>query len=440
MKKNKINVIGAGLAGCECAYQLAMRGYDVNLFEMKPKKFSEAHSNSDFCELVCSNSLKSSQITNACGLLKEEMRKMDSITMLTADECQVPAGGALAVDRLKYAKEVTRKIKQIPNITVTNEEVTNLNMFSTDEIVVVATGPLTSNGLQEFLKGEISDFMYFYDAASPIVTAESINYDKAFFGDRYGKGDADYLNCPMTQEEYLEFYNELVKAECVLLKEFEKKDIFDGCMPIEIMAKRGVDTMRFGPLKPVGLIDKGERSYAVLQLRYENEDKTLFNLVGFQTNLKFKEQKRVFSLISALKDADFVRYGVMHRNTFINAPKVLNVGCQMKDKQNVFFAGQITGVEGYVESAMSGLHTALQIDYFLKNDKLLRINSKTMMGALINYISKDNSKFQPMNANFGIVDIVENKVRIKNKIERYAVVAQEALLETEKNIEKFKGE
>ncbi|MEG1519750.1 MAG: methylenetetrahydrofolate--tRNA-(uracil(54)-C(5))-methyltransferase (FADH(2)-oxidizing) TrmFO, partial [Clostridia bacterium] len=298
----------------------------------------------------------------------------------------------------------------------------------------------TSDGLQEFLKNEISDFMYFYDAASPIVTAESIDYEKSFFGDRYGKGDADYLNCPMSKSEYLEFYNELINAECVILKDFEKKDVFEGCMPIEIMAKRGVDTMCFGTLKPVGLSQDGEKHHAVLQLRYENEEKTLFNLVGFQTNLKFSEQKRVFSLIPALKNAEYVRYGVMHRNTFVNAPKVLNLGCQFKKNLNIFFAGQITGVEGYVESAMSGLYTALQIDHLLKFGELLKINSKTMMGSLINYISKENAKFQPMNANFGIVDALEINIGVRNKIDRYKSIADLALQETEKNIKKFEGE
>ncbi|MEG2002175.1 MAG: methylenetetrahydrofolate--tRNA-(uracil(54)-C(5))-methyltransferase (FADH(2)-oxidizing) TrmFO, partial [Clostridia bacterium] len=358
--------------------------------------------------------------------------------MLTADKTQVPAGGALAVDREKYAKAVTDKLKKMPNINVINEEVTDLNAL--DGITVVATGPLTSDGLQEFLKNEISDFMYFYDAASPIVTAESIDYEKSFFGDRYGKGDADYLNCPMSKSEYLEFYNELINAECVILKDFEKKDVFEGCMPIEIMAKRGVDTMCFGTLKPVGLSQDGEKHHAVLQLRYENEERTLFNLVGFQTNLKFSEQKRVFSLIPALKNAEYVRYGVMHRNTFVNAPKVLNLGCQFKKNLNIFFAGQITGVEGYVESAMSGLYTALQIDHLLKFGNLLKINSKTMMGSLINYISKENAKFQPMNANFGIVDALEINIGVRNKIDRYKSIADLALQETEKNIKKFEGE
>ncbi len=438
MNNNIINVIGAGLAGSECAYQLAKRGYKVNLYEMKPKKMSPAHELEDFCELVCSNSLKNANVTNACGLLKAEMRKMDSITMLTADECAVPAGSALAVDREVYAKAVTDKLKAHENITIINEEVTDLSTI--EGIKVVATGPLTSDGMQDYLKAEIDEFLYFYDAASPIVSADSIDFDRAFFGDRYGKGDADYLNCTMRKDEYMEFFENLIAGETVILKDFEKKEIFEGCMPIEVMASRGIDTMRFGPLKPVGLTDSGERYYAVLQLRSENADKTLFNLVGFQTNLKFGEQKRIFSMIPALKNAEFVRYGVMHRNTFVNSPKVLNAGCQYKKDENIYFAGQITGVEGYVESALSGLYTALQIDYFLKNGKLNSMNSKTMTGALVNYIQVTNSKFQPMNANFGILDTAEFTFRIKNKMERYQGYADRALLEIDDVITSFEGE
>ncbi len=438
LKKNKINVIGGGLAGSECCYQLLTRGYDVTLYEMKPKKYSPAHSLPDFCELVCSNSLKSANVTSACGLLKEEMRRFDSLTILTADKCRVPAGNAIAVDREVYAREVTKKLLEFPNLTVVNEEVEDLSKL--DGITVVATGPLTSEPLQNYLKNQIEDFMYFYDAASPIVSAESIDYERAFFGDRYDKGDSDYLNCGMNKEEYTEFYNALVTAESVILKDFEKKDVFESCMPIEIMAKRGMDTMRFGPMKPVGLYHNGQKFYAVLQLRYENAERTMFNLVGFQTNLKFPEQKRVFSMIPALKNAEYLRYGVMHRNTFVNAPKVLNMGCQYKKNPNVFFAGQITGVEGYVESAMSGLYTALQIHHMLEKGEMFKLSNKTMMGALVNYISSPNEKFQPMNSNYGIVDSLETAVRIKGKQERYKALSEIALMETDKDKIRITGE
>lgn len=431
-KDIKINVIGGGLAGSECAYQLAKVGFNVVLYEMKPTKFSDAHKLDDLCELVCSNSLKNSSITNACGLLKEEMKKFDSLTMKMAHQCKVPAGGALAVDREQYARLVTCELEKMDNIEIVREEVVDFK----DGINIIATGPLTSDNLFEKLQTVFPDFLYFYDAAAPIIEATSIDYTKAFFGDRYGKGDSDYLNCGMNKEEYLEFYENLINAQCVVLKSFEKREIFEGCMPVEVMAKRGVDTLRYGPMKPVGLSENGEKHYAVLQLRYENNKKNLFNMVGFQTNLTFKEQKRVFSYIPALKNAEYSRYGVMHRNTFLNSPKLLNKGCQLKSNPNIFFAGQITGVEGYVESAMSGLYTALQVIHFLKNETLFDMSSKTIMGALINYISTENSKFQPMNANFGILDTMDVKIKTRNKMEKYQAYADMAIVE----IEKFKTE
>lgn len=425
---SRINVIGAGLAGSEAAWQLANRGYEVFIYEMKPKKFSPAHRLNGFCELVCSNSLKSSSLTNACGLLKEEMRRLNSITMLTADEAKIPAGGALAVDRNIYSEKVTKKILDLPNVHLITDEVTDLDNL--EGITIVATGPLTSEGLQKYLKTKMDDFLYFYDAVSPVVSADSINYDKAFFADRYGKGEADYLNCPMTSKEYFDFYNELVKAECVILRNFEKREIFDSCMPVEIMAKRGVETLCFGPLKPVGLGDEDKKYKAIVQLRYENKEKTMFNLVGFQTNLKFSEQKRVFSMIPGLENAEFLRYGVMHRNTFINSPKLLNEGVQLKTNEKIFFAGQITGVEGYVESAMSGLIAAIQIDRMLKGEEFIKFSPKTAIGGLMNFLTTENSKFQPMNANFGIID-TKGLQRIRNKRERYEIVSKIALEETD---------
>lgn len=424
----KINVIGGGLAGSECALYLASKGYKVDLYEMKPKKKSPAHKLDGMCELVCSNSLKSNLLTNACGLLKEEMRILGSKVIATADECKVPAGNALAVDRELFSEKVTKLIRAEENITVIEEEVSVLPEGRT----VIATGPLTSEALLRELSCLTGDFLHFYDAAAPIVTAESIDMSRAFFGDRYGKGDNDYLNCPMNKEEYLAFYEALVSAESVTLREFEKGDLFEGCMPIELMAKRGVDTMRFGPLKPVGFEKQTEKAYAILQLRAENEEKTLFNLVGFQTNLTFPEQKRVFSMIPALKSAEFMRYGVMHKNTFIDSPKLLELGCQLKANNDIFFAGQITGVEGYVESAMSGMYAAMQIISLDSCGKLLNLSDKTVFGALIKYISTENADFQPMNANFGIVSYDHEKFKKLKKLDKYLAIAKIALEETEK--------
>ncbi len=422
-----VKVIGAGLAGCEAAYQLAKYGISVELYEMKPKKFSPAHSNENFCELVCSNSLKADRIENACGLLKEEMRFFDSVIMQAADVSKVPAGGALAVDREIFAEFATKLIKSNPLITVKNEEVTEID---TDSFTIIATGPLTSEGLSravEKLTG--SEGLYFYDAAAPVITKESIDMDKVFYGARYGRGTADYINCPMTKEEYTAFYEELINAETAPLKDFENQTVFEGCMPVEVMAKRGEQTLLFGPLKPVGLVNPKtgkDDAYAVVQLRQDNKEASLFNLVGFQTNLKWGEQKRVFSMIPGLLDAEFVRYGVMHRNTFIDAPRVINKYYQMKRFPKVFFAGQITGVEGYVESASSGILAGFNMAMLINGKPMFEPSSKTAIGSLPLYISNEGiEKLQPMNANFGIIDSLDR--RIKNKVERYNAIACRAL-------------
>ena len=421
----EIIVIGGGLAGTEAAYQIAKRGLNVKLYEMKPKKFSPAHSNSNLAEIVCSNSFKSNSITNACGLLKEELRILDSLLIKTADENSVPAGQALAVDREKFSESITNKIKQIENIEIINEEVEEI---PSDAIVVIATGPLTSEGLaQNIAKLTEVDKLYFYDAAAPIIEKESINMNVAFWGDRYGKGDSNYINLPMNKEEYENFYNELVKAEVVTLHNFEKKEIFEGCMPIEIMAKRGIDTLRFGPLKPVGFTDPrtGERPYAIVQLRQDNTEGTLFNMVGFQTNLKFGEQKKVFSMIPGLENAEFVKYGVMHRNTYINSTKLLDETYNLKKNPNIFFAGQITGVEGYVESISSGLVAGINAANFALGKPKTIFPKDTVIGKLADYISTENSHFQPMNANFGILPPLEEK--IKDKQLKYEKMAKRAI-------------
>lgn len=422
-----VKVIGAGLAGCEAAWQLAKRGIDVRLYEMKPKKYSPAHSNENFAELVCSNSLKADRIENACGLLKEEMRLFDSVMMEAADISRVPAGGALAVDRDIFSQYITDKIKGHPLITVINEEVTEIDP---GDYTIIATGPLTSDGLFPAianLTGE--DELYFYDAAAPIVTAESINRSKVFKAARYDKGTADYINCPMTKDEYTSFYNELINAETAPIKDFENNKVFEGCMPVEVMAKRGEQTLVFGPLKPVGLVNPKtgkDDAYAVVQLRQDNKEGTLYNLVGFQTNLKWGEQKRVFSMIPGLENAEFVRYGVMHRNTYINAPKTLNRYYQMKRFPKIFFAGQITGVEGYVESASSGILAGYNMAKLLQDEAMFEPSQKTCIGALPLYISSGTiTNFQPMNANFGIIEGLGEKIR--NKAERYNKIALRAL-------------
>ena len=423
----KVKVIGAGLAGCEAVWQLVKENIEVELYEMKPKKYSPAHSMEGFAELVCSNSLKADRIENACGLLKEEMRMFDALMMSAADVSRVPAGGALAVDRDKFSEFITEKIKSHPLVTVINEEVTSINP---DEYTIIATGPLTSDLLSEAI-GKLTgnDELYFYDAAAPIVTEESIDKSKVFKAARYDKGTADYINCPMTKEEYTAFYEELISAQTAPLKEFENQKVFEGCMPVEVMAKRGFDTLTFGPLKPVGLVNPAtgkDDAFAVVQLRQDNLEGTLYNLVGFQTNLKWGEQKRVFSMIPGLENAEFVRYGVMHRNTYINSPKLLNKYYQMENHPKLFFAGQITGVEGYVESASSGILAGYNMARYIKEKEMLEPNSKTCIGALPLYISnKANDKFQPMNANFGIIDGLEE--RIKKKAERYEKIANRAL-------------
>ena len=428
-----ITIIGGGLAGCEAAYQIAKRGIKVKLYEMKPKKFSPAHNNESLAEIVCSNSFKSNTITNACGLLKEELRKLDSLLIKIADKTSVPAGQALAVDRETFSKKVTEEIEKNPNIEIIREEFSKID--EKNGITIIATGPLTSQKMsEEIIRLTGKNKLAFYDAAAPIIEKDSINFDIAFYGDRYGKeGDSSYINLPMNKQEYEEFYNELINAEVVTLHEFEKKEIFEGCMPIEIMAKRGIDTIRFGPLKPVGFTDprNNTRPYAIVQLRQDNTEGTLYNMVGFQTNLKFGEQKRVFSMIPGLENAEFIKYGVMHRNTFINSPELLDNTYNLKQNPNIYFAGQITGVEGYVESIASGMVAGLNavIDFKNKNAKT-RGNKKifpkeTIIGALADYISTENQNFQPMNANFGILPPLEQK--IKDKQERYKKMAERSL-------------
>ena len=426
-----VKIIGAGLAGCEAALQLADRGISVKLYEMKPKKYSPAHKSENFAELVCSNSLKADRVENACRLLKEEMRHFNSIMMQAADISRVPAGGALAVDRDKFSEFITNKIKSHPDIEVITDEVTEIN---TDEYTIIATGPLTSDGLSKSIIELTGDRgLSFYDAAAPIVTAESIDFDKVFKAARYDKGTADYINCPMTEEEYKDFYEALISAETAELKGFEDSKVFEGCMPVEVMAKRGYQTLTFGPLKPVGLTNPKtgkDDAYAVVQLRQDNSEGTLYNLVGFQTNLRWGEQKRVFSMIPGLENADFVRYGVMHRNTFINSPKLLDTYYRMKDYSKIYFAGQITGVEGYVESASSGIMAGYNLACELLGKPMADLDTKTVTGALAMYISTPNENFQPMNANFGIVSGLNE--RIRKKQERYAKIAERALAEIKK--------
>ncbi len=429
MTQTEVTVVGGGLAGSEAAYYLASHGIKTTLIEMKPKKFTPAHESENFGELVCSNSLKSNDVyANACGLLKEEMRLLGSMVIEAADNTKVPAGAALAVDREKFSAYITEKLKTCPNLTIVSEEVKRLPEMEKDgdRYLIIATGPLTSDALSEEIKNFTGGGLHFYDASAPIVSAESVDMSCAFTGDRYGKGTGDYINCPMTKEEYYAFVDALLSAERAQLHEFEKGEIFEGCMPIEVMASRGKDTLRFGTLKPVGLFDEdGKRHYAVLQLRKEDGGGRTYNLVGFQTNLKFSEQKRVFSMIPALKHADFLRYGVMHRNTYIQSPDVLNSDFSFKNNRRIYFAGQITGVEGYVESAMSGLLTAIHItDEILKRPTHV-FDERTVCGALEKYISTPTKDFQPMNANFGI--LASLPVRIKDKKERYKALAERAL-------------
>ena len=445
--KPYITVIGGGLAGAEAAYQIAKEGIKVKLYEMKPVHFSPAHSNENLAEIVCSNSFKSNLHTNACGLLKEELRWLDSLLIRVADETAVPAGQALAVDRELFSEKVTQILEDNKQIEIIHEEVKDIAVLAKEGIVIVATGPLTSDALSENIaKITGQDKLHFYDAAAPIVLKDSVNKDIAFWGDRYeqerakqesidewknrrkGIKEADYLNLPMNQEEYEAFWEALVKAEVVQLHEFEKREIFEGCMPIEVMAKRGKDTLRFGPLKPVGFTDlrTGKRPYAVVQLRQDNMTGNLYNLVGFQTNLKFGEQKRVFQMIPGLEKAEFVKYGVMHRNTFLNAPQLLNQTYQLKQNENIYFAGQITGVEGYVESISSGMIAALNaIKQYKHSKERVIFSEETMIGAISHYIATPNDKFQPMNANFGILPPLKEKIR--DKKERYTKLADRAI-------------
>ena len=425
----EVLIVGGGLAGSEAAYYLASRGIKTTLVEMKPKKFTPAHESENYGELVCSNSLKSNDIyANACGLLKEEMRLLGSMIMEAADATKVPAGAALAVDREKFSAYITQKLKSCPNLTLLSEEVKKVP--STEEqggrYVIIATGPLTSDALSEDILRLTGGGLHFYDASAPIISADSVDMSCAFTGDRYGKGTGDYINCPMDKDEYSAFVDARLGAERAELHEFEKGEIFEGCMPLEVMASRGRDTLRYGTLKPVGLYgEDGKRPYAVLQLRKENEAGTTYNLVGFQTNLKFPEQKRVFSMIPALKNAEFLRYGVMHRNTYIQSPDVLNRHFAVMNNQRLFFAGQITGVEGYVESAASGLLAAIHIADEILERPTHVFDDRTVCGALQTHITTKVKDFQPMNANFGILESLP--VRIKDKKERYRALAERAL-------------
>lgn len=423
---NTVTVVGAGLAGCEAAWQLANRGIQVRLIEMKPEKMTPAHTSHNFAELVCSNSLRSDELTNAVGLLKEELRRLGSLILECADARRVAAGGALAVDREGYSALVTSKIKSHPNIEVISEEVKEIP----DGEVILASGPLTSDALAERIAEKCSDvgFLNFYDAAAPIVTIESVDMESAFFASRYDKGTADYVNCPMSKEEYLTFWKELCGAKEAHIHGFDDGGVFEGCMPVEVMARRGEDTLRFGPLKPVGLVDprNGRENYAVVQLRRDNASGTIYNIVGFQTHLTFSEQKRVFSLIPALKDAEFVRYGVMHRNTYLNSPKLLDRYYRLKSEPRISFAGQITGVEGYVESCASGMTVGLETAARLLGQKPYDFPRETAIGALGLYVSDSSIlNFQPMNVNFGIIEPLDK--RIRGKRNKNAAISERAL-------------
>ncbi len=425
MIMKKFTVIGAGLAGCEAAWQIAESGYNVTLLEMKPERFSPAHKSKNFAELVCSNSLKAARIDSAAGLLKEEMTRLGSLTVPVARNCAVPAGGALAVDRNEFSETVTDMINSHPNITVEHRLVEEI-ILDDNEILVIATGPLTEGKLGEEIQKLCGDYLSFYDAAAPIVTADSVDMQKAFGASRYDRGgEDDYINCPFNKAEYENFIDELINAEGTVVHDF---DVYEGCMPIEKLAKRGLDAPRFGPMKPVGLVDPntGHRPWACVQLRRENSKGTMFNLVGFQTNLKFGEQKRVFSMIPGLENAEFVRYGVMHRNSFLNSPKLLNADFSLRNNPNIFFAGQITGVEGYMESAASGIMAGINAIRRVRGEESLVLSEYNMIGALSQYISDESvTNFQPMGANFGILPPIEPK--IKDKRERYAALANRAL-------------
>lgn len=431
-----VNIIGGGLAGCEATYQLAKRGIKVRLFEQKPIKFSPAHTNKNLAEIVCSNSFKSTDLATASGLLKAELELLDCLLLKVANSVSVPAGSALAIDRELFAQKVTEYIANMPNVEIVYGEVENIDF---NEPTIIATGPLTSDKLAESIKqllGENSS-LSFYDASAPIINADTLITEKTFTAGRYGKGESDYINCPMNKEEYYTFVNELVNAKRVELKEFENVNVFEGCMPVEIMASRGEDTLRFGPLRPVGLLDNnGVRPYAIVQLRKESNTNNLYNLVGFQTNLLFPEQKRVFSLIPALANAEFVKYGVMHRNSYICAPKYLTSNFKVKHKNNIWFAGQISGVEGYVESIASGLIAAISVYNQIKGNNQVEWNNNTLIGALTNYISTAEEKnFQPMNANFGILPALEDNIR--DKKERKIAYTNRALQHMKQTIQQF---
>ena len=423
--QKKVKIIGGGLAGAEAAYSLARKGVKVELYDIKPIKKTPAHTSNNYAELVCSNSLKSNDVYgNAAGLLKEELRLLGSLTIEAADNTKVPAGNALAVDREKFSAYVTEKLRAEQNITHISQEVQDVD---TTEYTIVASGPLTTDKLSENLSKLVGGGLSFFDASAPIIDFESIDMEHAFFGDRYDKGNGDHINCPMSKEEYLAFMQDLTTAERAKLHDFESTTVFEGCMPVEIMASRGVDTLRFGPLKPVGLTDPktGRWAYACLQLRKEDENGSMYNMVGFQTNLTFGEQKRVFANIPALKNAEYLRYGVMHRNTFINSPKVLNNDYSLKEYPNVYFAGQITGVEGYVESAASGLMSAVYLERKLNGKSISAVSENTVLGALAKYITTENKDFEPMNANFGILPPLGRIVR--DKAERKRLMAERSL-------------
>jgi len=437
VQNKHVTVVGAGLAGSEAAWQIASQGVPVTLYEMRPVRRTPAHHTEQFAELVCSNSLRANGLTNAVGVLKEEMRRLDSLILSAADKHAVPAGGALAVDREGFSGEVTKRLREHPLITVVNEEFTTI---PEDGIVVIATGPLTSPELSAQIRELLGEeYFYFFDAAAPIVMKDSIDMSKVFLASRYDKGEAAYLNCPMTEEQFEAFYEALTTAETAEVKDFEKNMVFEGCMPIEVMAGRGKQTMLFGPLKPVGLVDPntGKQPHAVIQLRQDNASGTLYNLVGFQTHLKWGEQKRVFSLIPGLENAEFVRYGVMHRNTFINSPRLLKSTYQFRGRDTLFFAGQMTGVEGYVESAASGLIAGLNAGRLALGLELLPLPSETTLGSMAEYITTaDFRHFQPMNANFGLFPPLDHRVRSKKeKNDKIAARALEAIEQFKSSIQ-----
>lgn len=434
----EVIVIGAGLAGSEAAYQLAERGIKVKLYEMRPKLSTEAHKTENFAELVCSNSLGGDHLGNASGLMKEELRLFGSLLMKVADEFRVPAGQALAVDRNLFSEKITSILKNHPNIEVINEELKEIPM---DKIVLIASGPLTSPVLSENIKKLTKDeYLYFYDAAAPIVTFESIDKDKVYFQSRYDKGDGEYINCPMTEEEYNKFYENLINAERIPLKKFEEEKLFEACMPVERIASRGIKTLLFGPLKPKGLTNPrtNARDFAVVQLRQDDKEGKLYNLVGFQTNLRWGEQKRVFSMIPGLENADFVRYGVMHRNTFINSPKVLTTSLNLKEYENIFFAGQITGSEGYVCAMATGLMAGINIYNKIVGKEPLVLEDLSSIGAIIKYITEEKKDFQPMGPNFGMIRDLEGK-RIRDKKERYNKISERAITYLKENFSEYIG-